>query len=121
MIDWDTSSSFHDFFPKSNKFEAFVTTIKPFVADPATPELYEAEDRSISCTSSNITQIIKASSTEETENMWKQLEGAITESPTDKPSFYHAKGIEKDEGTFLGLIGWQNLQVRRTSDMKHHN
>lgn len=121
MIDWDTPSSFHNFFPNSPNFKAFVTTIKPFLAGPATPELYEAEERSASCKSSNITQIIKATSTKETEDMWKQLEGAITESATDKPSFYHAKGIEKDEGTFLGLIGWKNLQVRRTSDMKHHN
>jgi len=121
VIDWDTPSSFHNFFPNSPNFKAFVTTIKPFLAGPATPELYEAEERSASCKSSNITQIIKATSTKETEDMWKQLEGAITESATDKPSFYHAKGIEKDEGTFLGLIGWKNLQVRRTSDMKHHN
>lgn len=115
MIEWDNSSSFHAFFPNSHNFQAFVMALKPFMAAPATPELYEAEERSISCTSSNITQIIKVKSTKETAHTWKQLEGYITKSATHETSFYHADGIEKDEGTFLGLIGWKNLEVSLSS------
>ena len=121
MVDWDNSSSFHAFVPHSHQFATFATKIKPFVAGPAIPELYEAEERSVSCTSSNITQIIKVTSTQETKDTWKKLQGTITESTTDKPNFYRANGIEKDEGTFLGLIGWKSLQVRLINKIKDYD
>jgi hypothetical protein len=111
VIDWVDSASFHAFYPQSDRFQAFAGAIKAFVAAPAIPELYEAQKRSISCTSSNITQIIKAKSRKETQEAWSQLEIAIGKSVTDQPLFYHANGTEKDQGTFLGLIGWNSLQV----------
>lgn len=77
------------------------------------PEIYEAEGqvRATSCFAAPVTQIIKAKSGKETEEAWKRLEVAIEEQGFGKPSFYHANGIEKDEDIFLGLIGWNSLQV----------
>ncbi|CRG89132.1 DNA topoisomerase 2 [Talaromyces islandicus] len=114
VLEWDKSASFHDFFPKSVKFEEFVKTIQPFAASPAIPELYEAGTRSVACASSKITQIIKVKSNETTEQSWKQLENFVRKSSAETPSFYSANGIEKDKGSFLGLVGWKGLQEYET-------
>ncbi|KAM0253894.1 hypothetical protein ACHAQJ_007069 [Trichoderma viride] len=109
-LEWDDASSFHNFFPQSENFQNFVKIIKPLVAAPAIPELYEAEEQSTQCLSSNITQIIKVQSNAGTNENWKQLKESLGESVGDVPVFYHANGIEKDQDVFLGLIGWKNLQ-----------
>jgi hypothetical protein len=116
MLDWTDSSSFHAFYPTSPNYASFGKTFKPFVAAPATPELYEARGRSLSCTSSDFTQIIKVKFSKATEEAWKRLQDSFGESPMEKPSFHHANGIEKDEGVFLGLIGWRSWQVRSCDD-----
>lgn len=110
VLEWDDPASFHTFYPTSDKFKAFVGAIKPFLAAPATPQLFEGEARSILCTSTKVTQLIKAKTGDETEERWKRLENVVTDRMTDQPAFYHANGIEKDGGTFLGLIGWKDLQ-----------
>ena len=117
VLDWTNSSSFHAFYPTSPSYLSFGQTFKPFVAAPATPELYEAGGRSLSCVSSNFTQIIKVKSSKATEEAWRRLEESLGEFPIERPSFYHANGIEKDEGVFLGLIGWRSWQVRLCDDM----
>jgi hypothetical protein len=111
LIEWDNPASFHTFFPKSDKFQTFVSTIKPFAAAPAIPELYEAEERSIDCTSSPMIQIFKVKASDETERAWEKLKEGIKIATANQPSFYHANGIEKDDGTFLGLIGWNSSEV----------
>ncbi|KAJ8099021.1 hypothetical protein POJ06DRAFT_238935 [Lipomyces tetrasporus] len=109
-LEWANAAAFHAFYPNSDQYQAFVKKVKPFVTAPATPQLYEAGGQSTACTSSNITQMIKVKSNQTTEEAWKRLEGTIEELLTDKPHFYHANGIENDEGVFLGLIGWKSLQ-----------
>jgi hypothetical protein len=111
IIEWDKPASFHAFFPKSDNFQAFVSSIKPFVAAPAIPELYEAKGWSIACTSSPIVQIFKAKACDETESVWEELKEGIKMAAENQPSFYHGNGIGKDHGTFLGLIGWNSLKV----------
>ncbi|KAJ8099024.1 hypothetical protein POJ06DRAFT_126368 [Lipomyces tetrasporus] len=110
VLDWTDSSSFHTFYPTSPNYASFGTMFTPFVAAPATPELYEAGGRSLSCTSSNFVQIIKVKSSKATEEAWKRLEESLREFGIKTPNFYHANGIEKDEGVFLGLIGWRSWQ-----------
>lgn len=123
--DWQNAGSFHAFYPKSEQFASFIGKVKPFAAGPAVPELYEQpQERSIACTSSAVTQVIKVKasagasdgvggSSKDTEDAWAQLVAAIKASTTTTTGakFYHANGIEKDKDTFLGLIGWSNLQV----------
>ncbi|OAL35034.1 hypothetical protein AYO20_05749 [Fonsecaea nubica] len=96
----------------SEKFQAFINSVKPFVAAPAVPELYEQQERSIACTSTNVTQIFKSTTSDTIEKAWEQLKSSIRDqySIADAPAFYHATGIKEDQGKFLGLIGWQNLQ-----------
>ncbi|KAH0839215.1 hypothetical protein FOPE_05554 [Fonsecaea pedrosoi] len=112
VLDWVDSASFDAFYPKSEKFQAFINSVKPFVAAPAVPELYEQQERSIACTSTNVTQIFKSTTSDTIEKAWEQLKSSIRDqySIADAPAFYHATGIKNDQGKFLGLIGWQNLQ-----------
>lgn len=109
--EWDNAAAFHNYYPKSNTFQAFVSKIKPFAAKPAVPELYEAQQSSHTSTSSSILQIIKAKSGNNTEGVWNELERAVSKLATEAPAFYHANGIENDEGNLVGLIGWKSLQV----------
>ncbi|KAL4869036.1 hypothetical protein BDV12DRAFT_196657 [Aspergillus spectabilis] len=120
VLEWTDASSFHNFYPKSSRFQGLVQSIKPFVDAPAVPELHEAQSRATACTSAGITQVIKTASGNETEQVWGQLEKAITVSAVDKPAFYHAVGIEKDQGSFLGLIGWKSLdEYERVGKQRH--
>lgn len=118
ILDWTDSSSFHSFYPASPNYASFGKAFKPFVAAPVTPELYEAGGPSVSCASSNFTQIIKVKSSKATEEAWQRLEASLGELPVEKPSLYHANGIEKDEGVFLGLIGWRSWQVCLCDDIR---
>ncbi|KAH6653127.1 hypothetical protein BKA67DRAFT_659769 [Truncatella angustata] len=113
-IEWEKEEFFHQFFPGSEKFKALYTKMKDFAAAPARPELYEATNRSTLCFSSEVTQIIKVRSGTGTEAAWKRLEEVLSASPAGKPALYHANGIGKEEGGFIGLIGWQNLEHYQT-------
>ncbi|KAH8646688.1 hypothetical protein BX600DRAFT_476783 [Xylariales sp. PMI_506] len=110
VLNWSDASSFHSIYPNSPVFQAFGSALKPFVLALATPELYEADTSSISCMTSPVTQIIKVSDAPGTEGAWKQLTARLAQITTKKPSLYHARGIEKDAGNFLGLIGWASSQ-----------
>ncbi|KAL6909239.1 hypothetical protein GGI43DRAFT_394906 [Trichoderma evansii] len=109
-LEWADASSFHNFYPASESFLGFISKIKPLVASPPVPQLFQAEDRSTECLSSNITQIIKVQSNSGTEETWKQIEQLVEKSAGEKLPSYHAGGIEKDESLFLGLIGWKSKE-----------
>jgi hypothetical protein len=108
--DWDKKSSF-DGFLKSEEIKAYVGQLKTFAAGPSVLELFEADQESLPCTSSNFTQVIKARFSPSTEDAWKQLEIKLSKASASKLSFHYAKGIEKVDGMFLGLIGWNDIQV----------
>lgn len=110
MLEWTDISSFHAFYPKSPQFSAFVNIVKPFLTGPAAPELYETSSAQ-STSSVPITQIIRVKQNGETEEAWQSLQELVRQSATSSPRFRHAKGIEKDGGNFLGLIGWEHWEV----------
>ncbi|GAD97556.1 conserved hypothetical protein [Paecilomyces variotii No. 5] len=110
VIDWVDHAAFQGFYPNSDNYKSFIGAFKPLVAAPAVPQLYESQERSIACTSSNVMQVIKAKSGQETEEKWGRLEEAIRGLAEDRASLYHANGIGKDDGTFLGLIGWKSAK-----------
>ncbi|KAL4882527.1 hypothetical protein BJY04DRAFT_217021 [Aspergillus karnatakaensis] len=120
VLEWTDVAPFHDFYPNSSGFQSLVQSIKPFVNAPAIPELYEAQPRSIASTSAAVTQVIKTMSGSEAKQAWEQLEEAIDDLATDKPAFYHALGIEKDQGKFLGLIGWKSLEEYERIGKQRH-
>jgi hypothetical protein len=111
-VEWLNTAVFHDFFPTSSKFQAFAKMIGAFVATKPVPEIYEAQERSTACLTAPLTQIIKVKAAGKgVEEAWEKLVSNLEAEAVDKPYFYHASGLEKDEGVFLGLIGWHNLQV----------
>ncbi|KAH8689488.1 hypothetical protein BGW36DRAFT_71765 [Talaromyces proteolyticus] len=99
ILKWTDISSFHAFYPKSAQFGAFVNIVKPFLTGPATPELYEESTPS---TFSALMQVIRVKQNDGTEEAWKALGKVVGHSSR----FQHAKGVENDSGTFLGLISW---------------
>lgn len=107
QLEWENAESFHGFYPSSDAFLGFINIVKPLVAAPPNPQLFQAENRSTSCLSSSLTQIIKGKAASGTEETWKKIEQLLGEKiPT-----YHANGIEKDAAEFLGLIGWKSKEV----------
>lgn len=89
----------------------FFNAVKPLVAAPPSPQLFQADNRSTHCLSSNLTQIIKVQANSGTEETWKRIEQLLEKSAGEKLPSYHAGGIEKDEAEFLGLIGWKSKEV----------
>ncbi|KAH7136962.1 hypothetical protein B0J13DRAFT_82800 [Dactylonectria estremocensis] len=111
ILEWVKVSHFHDFFPNSDRFRALLELLKPLSAAPAIPILFESAEWSTpGSAASKITQIIRVEQNNATGEAWEKLKESIEEFPVTKPSFYHATGVEKAEGTFLGLIGWKSLE-----------
>lgn len=110
-LEWDNASSFHRFYPASTPFQKFVQLIKPFLAGPAAPELFEVPARSELCASSFVTQIIKVKKAANTEDLWKEIQASVASTTTAAPVFFHASGVEGHQGVFLGMVGWKSLQV----------
>lgn len=105
--EYENAESFHNFSPNTEAFQGFYNFIVPLVAEIPSPQLFQAENRSTDCLSSRLTQIIKCQVASGTEETWGEIEQLLG---GDVPS-YHANGIEKDEGEFLGLIGWKSKEV----------
>jgi hypothetical protein len=90
--------------------------VKPFLAQGAIPVPFEAVASAQATASAAVTQIIQVQQGPETEGAWARLQGALageanTAVSISQPVFAHATGVEDQEGTFLGTIGWQSLEV----------
>lgn len=84
----------------------------PLLAERPIPQLHEAEERALQCVTAPVTQIVQVKGVGvEARNAWAKLEDAIVKAGAE-PRFYQGDGIEKEEGTFLGLIGWSATEVR---------
>ncbi|KAK2598785.1 hypothetical protein N8I77_012172 [Diaporthe amygdali] len=110
VLEWDRASSFHRFYPDSAPFQKFVQLIKPFLAGPVTPELFESPARSELCSSSSVTQIIKVKKAPNTEHLWNEFHAAVANTTTGNPASFYASGVESHEGVFLGMVGWRSLE-----------
>ncbi|KAL2812888.1 hypothetical protein BDW59DRAFT_36319 [Aspergillus cavernicola] len=111
VLEWDDPSSLHAFYPDSSTFQAFIKLVRPFVATPDVPELFEAVSSSAPCASASVTQIIKVAQRPETEKIWSRLQDTLSETQNAAtPVFSHASGIESQQGVFLGMVGWQSLR-----------
>jgi hypothetical protein len=90
--------------------------MKPFIAQGAVPIPFEAITSAQATASAAITQIIQVQQEPETEGVWARLQGALGSKANaamaiGQPVFAHAAGVEDQEGTFLGTIGWRCLEV----------
>ncbi|KAL3450824.1 hypothetical protein BJX65DRAFT_304981 [Aspergillus insuetus] len=115
LLEWDALSSLHAFYPHSAAFQAFIGLVKPFLAQGAIPIPFEAVTSARATASAAITQIIQVRHGPETEGSWARLQGVLASEANaalaiGQPVFAHAVGVEDQEGTFLGVIGWQGLE-----------
>ncbi len=85
--------------------------MKPYVAGPDIPQLFEAIVSAVLCAETGVTQVLKVARGPETEVVWSRLQKAIEEVyGNGKPLFSCANGVEKEEGVFLGIVGWQRVE-----------
>ncbi|KAL3483547.1 hypothetical protein BJX62DRAFT_220180 [Aspergillus germanicus] len=115
LLEWDTLSSLHAFYPHSAAFQGFIGLMKQFLAQGAIPIPFEAVASAQATASAPITQIIQVRHGSETEGLWARLQGALASEANaamaiGQPVFAHATGVEDQEGTFLGTIGWRRLE-----------
>lgn len=90
--------------------------MKPYVTGPETPQLFEAVVSAAPCAETGVTQVLKVAKGEETEAVWSRLQEVIGGSyGVAKTGFSHANGVEKEEGVFLGIVGWQTLEEYQRS------
>lgn len=109
--EWDDVSSIHEFFPHSERFRSFISLVKPYVAGPETPQLFEAVASAVPCAETGVTQVLKVPKGPETEVVWSRLQDVIGEVyGNGKPVFSWANGVEKEEGLLLGIVGWQSVE-----------
>jgi hypothetical protein len=107
-LEWEKLSSFHAFYPSSPAFQGFVATIKPFLAGPAQPELFEEDPAWTHCLASEATQIVQGTRGEDAKSQWNELKASISKSDVQTPAFFYANGVENQQQQFLGLIGWKS-------------
>ncbi|KAL2783233.1 hypothetical protein BJX66DRAFT_349684 [Aspergillus keveii] len=115
LLEWDTLSSLHEFYPHSPAFQGFIGLVKPFLAQGAIPIPFEAVESAQTAASAPITQIMQVRQRPETEGAWARLQGALANEPNPamaigQPVFTHAVGVEDQAGTFLGTVGWRSLK-----------
>ncbi|KAL3459307.1 hypothetical protein BJX64DRAFT_291284 [Aspergillus heterothallicus] len=113
IIEWDTLSSLHAFYPHSAAFQAFLGLMKPFLAQGDTPKVFEAVTSAAKAASAPITQIVKVQGRSDTEELWTRLQAALSSDAKHQgvnTVFAHAVGVEGQEGEFMGTIGWQSLE-----------
>jgi hypothetical protein len=112
-VEWEKESQFHAFLTSDN-YAKFMAHVKPVAAAPAIPQLFLADARSELCTSAARTQMFKLkvadmSNKNAVEDAWHELvhqDGSVRD-----PSF-QAWGLNNVEGEFLGMIGWDSVEVR---------
>ncbi|OJJ08341.1 hypothetical protein ASPVEDRAFT_143778 [Aspergillus versicolor CBS 583.65] len=111
ILEWDDVSSMHAFFPHSETFRSFISLVKPYVAGPDIPQLFEAVVSAVPCAETGVTQVLKVSKGPGTETVWIRLQEVIAELyGNGKPLFACANGVEKEESVFLGIVGWRRVE-----------
>ncbi|KAL4937919.1 hypothetical protein BDV06DRAFT_226495 [Aspergillus oleicola] len=109
LLEWDDPSSLYSFYPSSPKFADFIKGVRPLVPEPDTPELFATVTSAAVTGSAGITQIIKVNERPSTEAVWNRLKNALSRKEM-APVLSHSRGIEDQEGIFLGLIGWGSVE-----------
>ncbi|KAL4926744.1 uncharacterized protein BDV17DRAFT_293324 [Aspergillus undulatus] len=110
VLEWDDPSSFYAFYPNSPKFAEFIQVAKPLVAAPDVPELFATVSSAEQTASAKLTQIIKVKQEPNTEFVWSKLRDTLFQGKDATPVFSHARGIEKQEGLLMGMIGWERVE-----------
>ncbi|BCS19431.1 uncharacterized protein APUU_12259S [Aspergillus puulaauensis] len=118
ILEWDGLPSIHAFYPHSETFRSFISLVKPYLTGPDTPQFFEAVVSAAGCAETGVTQVLKVAKGEETEAVWRRLQEAIGGSyGPAKTVFSYANGVEKEEGVFLGIVGWPTLEDYQRSRM----
>ncbi|KAL4951150.1 hypothetical protein BDW69DRAFT_186679 [Aspergillus filifer] len=110
LLEWDDLSSFHGIYPNSPKFVEFIESAKPLLSEPSAPKLHASVTSPVGAGSAGVTQIVKVKEGHDTEEVWERLSEYLG-GKEQALSLSHSKGVEGEEGIFLGLIGWGSVDA----------
>lgn len=115
LAEWEQASHFQTFLA-SDDFKEFISMVKPLVTAPATPQLFEADGRSTACTSAALTQVFKLrvadmGSKTAVEESWRKVLKSDDGSELSTVALFDGWGLNNVEGEFLGMIGWDSVEV----------
>jgi len=113
ISEWDNADSFNTFIT-SPDFAAFVDKSKPFAAGPTKPQLYETNLGPAGCGAAPIAEIVQmkvGSGSQSAEKAWDNLV-ALIEQHVDAPMrAIRGRSLNLDEEVFLGVLGWDSVEV----------
>jgi hypothetical protein len=107
-LGWDSIESFHAVYPNSDVFHRFIGSVKPFLAGAVAPALFETESASKPCLLQPACQVLKGPQNSKAE--WAKLRDAVAKLDVQEPEYLDGNGVDKEEGQFLGLIGWKSVE-----------
>jgi hypothetical protein len=118
--EWDQQSSFDTFFT-SFQFANFKTSVLPYVSAPAIPELFESPGTSMAATSTAYAQVFRLvpldgpDAKQHIEQWWRHFTAVLVSVQKHKsgiqPSCHHGHGLKNVQGMFVGIFGWQSVEV----------
>lgn len=115
--EWNRVESFHNFYPASAAFQSFIGVFGPYAGGKAQPQLFEPSPGS-SLFSDIVSQgaaliLIAAAAAgkkEEISAAWNELLQAAKKDD-ELVGQWEGWGIEGDEGTWAGILSWENVEV----------
>ncbi|KAF2263128.1 hypothetical protein CC78DRAFT_617962 [Lojkania enalia] len=114
-LEWDDEQSFYAFFPSSPIVGELRAQMGPYLAAPAIPKLFKPSQGSLRVNTlidGRVAQIIIGKSMtmkEEVESSWDRLVQAVRNENREVPA-WNGWGIDEDEETWTGILGWGHLQ-----------
>ncbi|KAF2438419.1 hypothetical protein P171DRAFT_491090 [Karstenula rhodostoma CBS 690.94] len=114
-LEWDRVESFHNFYPASAEFQSFIGLFGPYAAAKATPQLFEPSSGSslfsdlVSRGAALILIAPAAAGTkEDVSAAWNEVLQAAKGG--ELVGQWEGWGVEGDEGTWAGILSWNNLE-----------
>lgn len=107
-------------FAASEEFAAFIGSVKQFFASPSKPEIYETDVSPHAVFSAPATEVFRVKFDDEKElaaitELWASLVSEVEKLVPGVSSLSGTRVSLEDHG-FLGIIGWQGLDVRSEND-----
>ncbi|ORX94887.1 hypothetical protein BCR34DRAFT_205453 [Clohesyomyces aquaticus] len=112
-IVWDKVESFHDFFPNSEAFKAFITPLIPYIASPAAPKLFDPAPGYASSEhiwKELVSHIYLGQFGEKKTQVLEAWKKALGEIGSGEGKDWFGYGIEADEGTWVGVLAGESVE-----------
>lgn len=115
-VEWDKMDSFHAFVG-SEQFAAFASSIKHLVTGPPKLQVFETNLGPRDAASAHVVEVIRVSVANAEDasaslQVWGQISRHLTEKHGKGVSVTYGKSSNLEKDVVVGIIGWQNTEVR---------